>query len=131
MSPQAPSQAQTPQTKLKDVLPLTLDDEFFLKRVLDWKEERRKAEEAWRRLPETVRSWLEEHGFDDPIYVLEPSEALYKLVMALRGEYDYSIDTIETDDGDAVIVDVWTPGIGYDTVIVILPDGEVIAFQYG
>jgi len=127
-----PEKAQQAQTKsLKDILPLTLDDEFFLRRVLDWETERRKAEEALRELPEEVRNWMEENGFDDPIFILDPSEALYKLVMALRGEYDYSIDTIETEDGDAVIVDVWTPGIGYDTIIIVLPDGEVKAFQYG
>ena len=55
-----PEKAQQAQTKsLKDILPLTLDDEFFLRRVLDWETERRKAEEALRELPEEVRNWME------------------------------------------------------------------------
>ena len=88
------------------------------------------VEEAWEKLPAEVRDWLNENGFSDPCYIVDPVDALVKLAHALAGDYDYNVHVVKTEHGDAIIIDIYTPGLGYDTVIVVL-DNNVIAFQYG
>ena len=125
-----PEQAPQPQDQQMEPA-LTHQDYLNIKYLLQ--EPPMSLDEAWKRLPREVRDWLVENGFDNPGYVMDPVDAFVKLAMALAyGEdyYDYSVDVVKTSDGDAIIIDVWIPTLGYDTVIIVLPDGDVVAFQY-